>query len=570
MATIYVAPMIRSLGQIDAATLQHWRRNPDQFIEQVLISPYNGRPYVLVDAERQFIKHFFQLDSDGRLLYPLGLFGAIKKSRKSELGALILITMVLLFGGTFSESFICGSGQEAAAARVFTTAQRVIEASPLICGEAEFTQTEIRFPATRSTITALPVSPSGIAGSHPCLSIFDEAWTILSNKSKELYYQLQPVPTRPISARLLLSHGGYADDDSLLYSLYKRGMQLPEIAPNLHGGDGFLMYWSHEPLHPEWQTQKWVEEARRELPAAQFMRMFENKFTAGETNFVTAEMYDRCVKLEGPPPSDPKLQIIAAVDAAVKRDNAAVIAVSIEHDVVSLVHDAIYQPSPDDPLDFESTIERTLIELSKRYYLRVVVYDEHQMVAVAQHLRRLGLRLEEFPQTPANLISMSQSLFDLIRTGRLKVYPSKALRESVLATVAKEGGGGLKITKDRTAGSKPTDATTALAMACHAAVQGMSKPRYRWDVWDMNFRDEDLPPEPPPPDPGPMRSLGDWWKLQPQYSQPTSTVTADDRLLAFYKAIDAACRIGPSFGHSYGRIDNRDVLFRHTISPLRK
>jgi hypothetical protein len=37
--------------------------------------------------------------------------------------------------------------------------------SPLLAGEAEFTQTEIRFPATRSTITALPVSPSGIAGS---------------------------------------------------------------------------------------------------------------------------------------------------------------------------------------------------------------------------------------------------------------------------------------------------------------------------------------------------------------------------------------------------------------------
>lgn len=91
--------MLRSLSEVDASTLDRWRQDPVAFIEECLISPYNGEPYRLVEAERQFIKHAFQLDADGRLLYPMLVYSAPKKSRKSEFASLLTITMMLLFGG---------------------------------------------------------------------------------------------------------------------------------------------------------------------------------------------------------------------------------------------------------------------------------------------------------------------------------------------------------------------------------------------------------------------------------------------------------------------------------------
>ena len=43
---------------------------------------------------------------------------------------------------------------------------------------------------------------------------------------------------------------------------YKRGLQQPQIGPDLHGGGGMLMFWSHEPVAP-WQDEAWLSDMRR-------------------------------------------------------------------------------------------------------------------------------------------------------------------------------------------------------------------------------------------------------------------------------------------------------------------
>jgi phage terminase large subunit-like protein len=56
----------------------------------------------------------------------------------------------------------------------------------------------------------------------------------------------------------------------------------------------------------------------------------------------------------------------------------------------------MFQPSPEDPLDFEATIEKTLLELRRRFYVREVRFDPWQMQAVAQRLTAAGLPMIEF------------------------------------------------------------------------------------------------------------------------------------------------------------------------------
>ena len=72
-------------------------------------------------------------------------------------------------------------------------------------------------------------------------------------------------------------------------------------------------------------------------------------------------------------------------------------------------------------------IERTLLDLRKRFLLCKVLYDPYQMQATAQRLTRAGVQLEEFPQSPANLTMISQNLFELIRIVASKSSGSSGL-----------------------------------------------------------------------------------------------------------------------------------------------
>jgi hypothetical protein len=55
---------------LEPSALERWRRDPAEFITEVLRDPETGKPFVLLDAERNFIKCAYAQDADGRL--PLG------------------------------------------------------------------------------------------------------------------------------------------------------------------------------------------------------------------------------------------------------------------------------------------------------------------------------------------------------------------------------------------------------------------------------------------------------------------------------------------------------------------
>ena len=138
----------------DPRSLLRWRRNPVVFIERHLVDPETGKPFRLLAAEKQFLKLALALDRDGRLLYPEMVFGAIKKSGKSGFAALIVLVVLLLFGGKYAEGYVVANDQEQAQGRVFEMVRRIVEVSPLFRGEAEIGTYRITFPATGATITA--------------------------------------------------------------------------------------------------------------------------------------------------------------------------------------------------------------------------------------------------------------------------------------------------------------------------------------------------------------------------------------------------------------------------------
>ena len=150
---------------------------------------------------------------------------------------------------------------------------------------------------------------------------------------------------------------------------------------------------------------------RRSLRPNQYLRMIENRFVSSEETFVDMAWWDACVTGRQVV-ADVSMPVWVGVDASVKRDSTAIAACAWDRETkrARLVWHRVFHPSPDSPLDFEATVEQSLLELKQRFAVRAVYFDPYQMQAVAQRLQRRGLRMEEFPQTMANLTAASQKL----------------------------------------------------------------------------------------------------------------------------------------------------------------
>ncbi len=456
---------------LDHKVLKRWRADPAEFIEHVLHDPETKRPFRLLDAERVFLDHAFILDDNGRLLYPELIYACPKKSGKTTYAGIVALTLILLHGGSYPEATICANDYDQSVARVFTMVKRIVECSPLLRSLAKITADTIIFPDLDATITAIPSDFAGAAGGNQNIAVFDELWGVVSERGYRLFDEMIPPPTRKIACRLTVTYAGFAGESVPLEELYKRGLAQPQVGANLHAGDGLLMFWSHGPV-AWWQTEAWLAEMRRSLRPNQYLRMIENRFVTSESSFVDLAAWDRCIDPNITPVlADKSLPVFIGVDASVKHDSTAIVAVTWNQQAqkVRLVAHRVFQPTPDDPLDFEASVDAALLDLSKRFAVRRILFDPYQMQAVAQRLTKAGLRITEFPQTVPNLTAASQNLYELVEGRNLVLYPDAAMRLAVSRAVAVETSRGWRIAKEKQ--SHKIDVVIALAMAAHAAVQ---------------------------------------------------------------------------------------------------
>jgi hypothetical protein len=272
---------------LERNALERWRREPLQFITEILRNPKTGQPFALFEAQRQFLSHAWRTDGDGRLLYPEQCLGMIKKTGKTGTAAMHVLTTTLVYGGRYAEAYCVANDFDQAQGRVFTAIRQICESSPLLRREADITANRITFPQTGAVIQAIGSDYASAAGAYPSIASFDELWGYQTERARRLFDELIPVPTQRISCRLTTTHAGYTGDSALLEEMYKRGLALPEIAPGLRAGDHLLFYWSHEPLAP-WQTAEWLAEMRQITRPVQYLRQFENRFTLASTPSHTA------------------------------------------------------------------------------------------------------------------------------------------------------------------------------------------------------------------------------------------------------------------------------------------
>jgi phage terminase large subunit-like protein len=455
-----------------------WRLDPVAFIEGALINPETGKPFELYPAEIEFIRRAFTL-TDGHLPYPEMIYSAPKKSGKTGFAAMLAIYVAVVIGGRFAEVYCLSNDYEQSVGRVFEAARRIIEASPLLKASAKITADRIEFVSTGSFIQACASDYSGFAGANPSLCIFDELWAYVSERAQRLWDEAVPSPTKKVSGRLTVSYAGFEGESELLEGIYKRIIAGNMVAPDLYECEGMLAFWSHVPVAP-WQTPEWLAQMRTQLRTNAYLRLIENRWVSSESSFVEMDWWDACIDLDAHPElADPRLSVWVGVDASVKRDSTAIVCCTFDHAVkkLRLVWHRIFQPSPDDPLDFEATIENTLLDLRRRFHVREIFYDPYQLVAVAQRLTSASLPMVEFPQSVPNLTEASTNLYETIKGRNLIAYADDDIRLAISRAVALETTRGWRIAKEKQ--SHKIDVVVALAQAALGAVrQGQQKIEY--------------------------------------------------------------------------------------------
>jgi phage terminase large subunit-like protein len=311
-------------------SLDYWRSRPVEFIEQCLVNPETGLPFELLPAERAFLQHAFTFGPNGKLVYNEWLYSCPKKSGKTTFAALTIITAILLYGGAYPEAYSLANDLEQNRSRVFEMCCRIVQHSPLLSREGIITQNKITFPAFAATIYAIASDAGSAAGSNAVCSTFDELWNYCSERSRRLWDEMTLPPTRKVAFRLTVTYAGFQGESVLLEELYRRGLQQPVLGEDLRGGDGLLMFWSHKPIAP-WQDESWATAMRRERASA-YQRQFLNEFASSSAQFIDLNLWDRCVdpKLVGFAHPDRTMPVWVGVDASVKHDSTAIVAVTFD------------------------------------------------------------------------------------------------------------------------------------------------------------------------------------------------------------------------------------------------
>jgi len=443
-----------------------------KFAEEQFYIPETRKPIILENYQKEeILKPIFY--TEGRPT--MALIGQTKKSGKSTLAAMAA-TWTLFCGEDFSETYIAARDKDQANWIVFSKLVKTCELNHNMLINVDITKDAIERKATGSVVRCLPTEVSA-AGLNPNLVIFDELWSYDLESMTRFFEELTTVPTRKHPLILIVTYAGY-DEDSLLYELYKKGLEGKDPT--------FFFYWDHKNRMP-WQTKAYLKQQRGRLRPGTYKRLHCNEWTSGEEAFIDLDLWDGCVdrKHRSALPNK-EISLVVGVDIGISHDCSAVVAVARDEDKIKLACHRAWQPTKKKKLDLEASVEAYIKELARDYTVKEVRFDPYQFHRSATTLAKDGINMVEFPQTTDRLTAMSQNLYDLIKGGNLMLYKDKEMRSHAEKATAKETPRGWRIVKKKQ--SHLIDLIIALAMAALGATKMESS---KVDIFVVNPREDE-------------------------------------------------------------------------------
>ena len=456
-------------------------------------------PIVLEPHQEAVLRLIENRGLDGRHRFTTAVYSTPKKSGKTTIAALIARYRAET-GGPHQEIYCVANDLEQAQGRVFQAARTSIEMSPGWKKCWRTSDRELRHLPTGSVIKAIPNDYKGEAGANPSLTVWTELWGYESERSRRLWEELTPVPTRD-STRLVETYAGFEGESELLWDLYEQGAlqgrrlnawdlhELAEVglmvfeeAPNpdstvpiwINDVASLLVYWDsdHWARRMPWQKgeegRAYYAEQEQSLRPCTFRRLHLNQWAASEDSFVPMEWWDACRDSHPLQPGE-RTPLVMGLDAAVSGDCFGLVVVSRHphrHTDIAVRLVRKWDPPPGGAINYAGP-ESVIRELCARYHVVYVVYDPFQLHDLATRINReTHTWIKAFPQGTERLTA-DKMLYDLIRDQRVFHDGNLDLREHIQnanAKLEKEQDSKLRIVKKSQ--NRKIDLAVALSMAC--------------------------------------------------------------------------------------------------------
>ncbi len=457
------------------------------------------RPIVLEPHQKRILRLMTAQRPDGRFQWTTAFYSTIKKSGKTTISALVGRWAAETWG-PFQEIYNLGNKLKQAKERAFRKIRQSIElAPPHQRARWEIQETQLVHTPSGSIVQALPISDAGESGGNQSITIWTELWGFQYEEALRMWDEMQPVLTRPLSLRFVDTYAGYEGESELLKSLWNLALnddgtlaegairlddELPVYGVPAAGLIAYIdqgvaarrMPWQQGEFGRQYYTQQRQSERRHN-----YYRLHENRWVSSVNALVPADVWDRLVFNRRAMSDD--VAVWLATDASIRRDCAALAAVTVYRDIVLVLEMWVWEWDGEEKgIDYDSTLIPCIEAAIQRFKVMGVAYDEyqlHQPMTALSH-QHPGLPFFAFPQGVERLRG-DTNLLTRINEGKLRHNGDAVLKQHVLNAAAKEQAGGeairiVKRTARQTTGfggelvtAKPIDAIIAVSMAAHYA-----------------------------------------------------------------------------------------------------
>lgn len=465
------------------------------FIPETKNDPDARGRIVLQQYQEDALREALTPGPDGRFKYSIIVWSDIKKSAKSTIAA--AVNLARAWHNEFGEFYVVANDLKQADSRVANYLRRGVLLNPEMNKKVKMRGYRIEAPSG-SFIEAIPIDPSGEAGSNADQITFSELWGANEKEKQDMWAEMTIPPTKYGHAfRWIESYAGFTGESNLLYSLYELGVKRGRLlwpdklypvtdgAPTplelyVNDAAGMLCLWNTQPRCP-WQTKEYYASEQQILTPNQFLRVHRNQWVSSTETFIPMEWWDACRRdpSEWPQVDRKRHPMVIAMDAGVSSDNFGM-TLQFRHpqltEDVCIERARKWEPEPGKKLDFQGTDEdpgpeKVLRQWIKEFNVIQVCYDPYQLHDMATRLRRDGLAwFKEFSQGQDRLIA-DGGLKSLIRDRRLWHRGEPDLREHIQNADAKVDTEDQKLRIVKRAEQLKVDLAVCASMGSHEVLR---------------------------------------------------------------------------------------------------
>lgn len=384
-------------------------------------------------------------ESGGKFRWATIIYSCPKKSGKTRIAAMVA-SWLAYRSGRYAEVYCLANDGKQSADRVLAAIKKSIALGNGSMATWDSKMTRVDLPSG-AFIEAVPVDPTGEAGSQPTGSFWSEMWGFRLSAKERLWTEMTIPPTRYGHAiRWVESYAGFVGESPILEQLYDQGVNegkrhsdFPDLPVYVNERARLFCYWDHEP-RMAWQHEAFYQEEAATLTDNAFKRVHRNEWVSSETEAIPIERWDACREQYAPLKSGDRTPLVIALDASVSGDCTAMVAVSRHprrKEDIAVRGALVWNPPKGGKIDYAETIEKAVRRWCKRYNVVCVAYDPYQLHKLATDLRKEGLGwFDEFKQGEKRAVADKQT-YDLVMAGRIAHDGNPDLRQHVQNAAAK-------------------------------------------------------------------------------------------------------------------------------------